>query len=440
MRRVMIEQWTVMPKYELYKDSWVEWLGEIPAHWKQLPMCAVSSIKSITNVQDLELLSVYLELGVIRFSDADSKRTNPTSEDLSKYQLVSPGDFVLNNQQAWRGSVGVSQYSGIVSPAYLVLKLASFIDPNFANYLFRDGAMVSQYLVCSKGVGTIQRNLYWPQLRRSLVCFPPIPEQTAIASFLDCKTAQLDQAVAIKEKQIALLKERKQILIQNSVIRGLNPDVPMRNSGVQGIGEIPAHWGVKSIRYAFTFLNNRRLPLSAVERESRQGTYPYYGASGVIDYVDQYLFDEPLILIAEDGANLLSKSTPLAFVAEGKYWVNNHAHIIKPKYHGFRYWAELLSSLDYTVYISGAAQPKLTRDRLASVKIPVPPKNEIIEIIELIETESAKIEQAISIQQQQIDKLKEYKTTLINSAVTGKIRVSELVEGSVPELADSLVA
>ena len=104
-----------------------------------------------------------------------------------------------------------------------------------------------------------------------------------------------------------------------------------KDSGVEWIGDIPIHWDVKNLRYAFDFLNHRRIPLIALERGNKQGRYPYYDASGIIDYVDAYLFDEKLLLIAEDGANLLSKSTPLGFLAEGKYWVNNHTQNLEPE-------------------------------------------------------------------------------------------------------------
>ena len=162
--------------YPHYKSSGFEWLGNVPAHWEVLPLCAIATPKSITGQQHRELLSVYLDRGVIRFSEVEEKRTNVTSEDLSKYQAVDPGDFVLNNQQAWRGSVGVSSHSGIISPAYHVLSLSPKIHTGFANLLFRDRAMVTQYLVCSRGVGSIQRNLYWPHCYASdktglLCCF-----------------------------------------------------------------------------------------------------------------------------------------------------------------------------------------------------------------------------------------------------------------------------
>ena len=247
---------TAMQKYKTYKWSGNPFFGDIPSCWDIYPLFKIAKIKSIINKQDEELLSVYLDRGVIKFSDVDEKRTNVTSLDLSKYQFVEKGDFVLNNQQAWRGSVGVSNHIGIVSPAYLVLSLSKEINPKYANYLFRDGSMVSQYLICSKGVGTIQRNLYWPHLRRTIVALPSYIEQTAIANFLDTKTNQIDEAIAIKEQQIALLNERKQILIQQAVTQGLDPTVPMKDSGVEWIGKIPEHWEV--IRFKNLFSQSRQ--------------------------------------------------------------------------------------------------------------------------------------------------------------------------------------
>jgi len=231
-------------KYDAYKDSELPSFGSVPIHWEIVPLCSITTLKSITNVVNEELLSVYLDKGVIRFDDVTEKRTNVTSLDLSKYQLVEEGDFVLNNQQAWRGSVGVSIYRGIVSPAYLVLKLSPKVDAKFANYFFRNSAMVSQYLINSKGVGTIQRNLYWQHLKRSDVVLPPREEQIEIAEFLNQKTAEIDQAIAIKEQQIALLNERKQIVIQKAVTQGLDPNVTMKDSGVEWIGQIPEHWEI----------------------------------------------------------------------------------------------------------------------------------------------------------------------------------------------------
>lgn len=199
------------------KDSGVDWIGDIPEHWEVKPLMSETELKSVTNCADRELLSVYLDLGVIRFSDVDQKRTNATSLDLSGYQAVDPGDFVLNNQQAWRGSVGVSKYTGIISPAYIVLTLSGKFDIDYANYLLRSSVMVAHYLMASKGVGTIQRNLYWQHVKRMPVFIPPMKEQQEIVSYISEKTSEIDLAINSQEKQIEKLKEYKASLINSAV-------------------------------------------------------------------------------------------------------------------------------------------------------------------------------------------------------------------------------
>ena len=234
--------------YPVMKDSGVPWLGEVPEHWEILPICALARRRQQTNEQQRELLSVYLGRGVVPFSSVDEKRTNATSEDLSKYQAVEPGDFVLNNQQAWRGSVGVSRYEGIVSPAYLVLALDGRLNREFADRLLSGPGMVSQYLISSKGVGTIQRNLYWPHLRRMAVFVPPASEQAAIVRFLDHADRKIRRYIRAKQKLIKLLEEQKQAIIHRAVTRGLDPDVRLKPSGVEWLGDVPEHWEVKRLQ------------------------------------------------------------------------------------------------------------------------------------------------------------------------------------------------
>lgn len=412
------------PKHNFFKPSGFDWIGDVPAHWDVEKLGSMLTAVSEKNHPDLPLLSITREQGVIE-RDVDDQESNHNfiPDDLSSYKLLRKGQFGMNKMKAWQGSYGVSAHTGIVSPAYFIFDFAREVDPNFFNIAIRSKLYVSYFGSASDGVRVGQWDLNPARMRQIPILLPPLPEQRAIASFLDGKCAKIDEAVRIKEEQIKLLRERRQILIQQAVTRGLNPNAPMKDSGIEWIGQIPAHWELRSIRYAFRFRNNQRVPLSGLEREHMQGEYPYYGASGIIDYVDDYIFDEDLILIAEDGANLLSKSTPLAFVARGKYWVNNHAHILEPLFPGFEYWAELLSAVDYTIYISGSAQPKLTRDRLGSVRVPVPPSDELERIIALINGQSEKFRNAISVKENQIVALKEYKMSLINAAVTGKIKV-----------------
>jgi type I restriction enzyme S subunit len=151
--------------------------------------------------------------------------------------------------------------------------------------------------------------------------------------------------------------------------------------------------------------------------------YDYYGASGVIDKVDDYLFDDELLLIAEDGANLVLRNLPLAIIARGKFWVNNHAHILKPKRGNIVYLANLLETLNYMPWISGAAQPKLTQDRLLSVSIAVAPLREQDAVVEYTTKETQPLVTASARLEREIGLLREYRTRLVADVVTGKLDV-----------------
>ncbi|MGX1112791.1 type I restriction enzyme S subunit [Pseudoalteromonas sp. MBR-15] len=434
-----MESLALMPKYEAYKNSGVEWLGAIPVHWNSFPLCAKSKLKSISNKENEELLSVYLDKGVIKFDDVDAKRTNATSSDLTKYQLVEPGDFVLNNQQAWRGSVGVSDYLGIVSPAYLVLSLSEDIVPRFGNYLFRDGAMVANYLVCSKGVGTIQRNLYWPQLKRALVFLPPTEEQLLIACFLDKKTAQIDDAIAIKEQQISLLKERKQIIIQQAVTQGLDPNVPMKDSGVDWIGKVPAHWEVRRSKFVFTQRKERAwkddVQLSATQAYGVIPQDQYEELTGKRVVKIQFHLDkrkhvekDDFVISMRSFQGGLERAWSQGCI-RSSYVVLRAVEEIDPSFYGY-----LLKLPSYIAALQQTASfirdgQDLNFDNFSKVDLFIPPIEEQKEIANYVSAFMKSSDEGIELLLAQIEKLKEYKTTLINSAVTGKIKITpEMVE------------
>jgi type I restriction enzyme S subunit len=259
---------------------------------------------------------------------------------------------------------------------------------------------------------------------------PPLAEQRAIATHLDDKIRKIDALVEKKQRLIDLLKEQRTTIINQLVTTGINPSVRMKDSGIEGIGRIPEHWEVKKVKNEFAFLDHKRVPLSSEERGAMaEKVYDYYGASGVIDKVENYLFNETLILVGEDGANLYSRSTPLAFLATGKYWVNNHAHILRPTRGNINYLVHMLESLDYTPYVSGSAQPKLTIDNLANIKIPVPPVEEQRLILEHLNIEMNRIDAIGSLAQKHTDLLQEIRTALISEVVTGKIDVREHASG-----------
>ncbi len=441
----MIEQLVAMPKYEAYKDSGVEWLGEIPEHWSvKRTKYLFKEIYERSNKGTEELLSVSQYTGVTKKSDRVEEGdllTNAAS--LEGYKKVSIGDLVSNIMLAWNGSLGFSPFNGITSPAYSIYRLNGGGSERYFHYLLRTDLYKAEYKRKSSGVIESRLRLYTEDFFDVWCLLPLLSEQTAIAAFLDQKTAQIDQAVAIKEKQIALLKERKQILIQNTVTRGLNLGAPMRDSGVEWIGEIPQHWQVKRLRligntqngisagadyfgsgYPFVsygdVYNNRELPIAVkgLAKSSDNDRKQYSIEKGDV------LFTRTSETIEEIGFASVCMKTILNSTFSG-FLIR-----FRPKtgelFEGFSkyYFNAPMLRLYFVKEMNLVIRASLSQELLKSLPVLLPPFYEQKNIYDHIETESAKIDQAISIQQQQIDKLKEYKATLINSAVTGKIFVN----------------
>ena len=305
-------------------------------------------------------------------------------------------------------------------------------DSRFLYYLFTSGESF-------RGLGKLgtQLNLNTDTVGSIVLGIPPLEEQAVLSDFLDEETGKLDLLITKKRELVERLKEKRSALISRTVTRGLPPEAaraaglpenpPLKPSGFDWIGEIPLHWGVVTLRYAFHNLDYRRIPVAAEDRAALKKTYPYYGASGIIDFVDEFIFDETLILVAEDGANLLSRSTPLAFLAKGKYWVNNHAHILKPIKGDIRYWAAVLQTYDFSPLVTGAAQPKLTSDNLGGIRLPNPPPDEQFAIANYLDCETEKIDVLVVQVESAIERLQEYRAALINAAVTGKIDVRKAI-------------
>jgi type I restriction enzyme S subunit len=183
------------------------------------------------------------------------------------------------------------------------------------------------------------------------------------------------------------------------------------------LGIIPKEWEVKRLGEICTFLDSQRIPIKDADRGKMQGKYPYYGASGIIDYVNDYIFDDDLILLGEDGANIIMRSTPLAFLVSGKVWINNHAHVLKTKSGFSRYYVcNYLESLSYDKYNTGTAQPKLNREVCEKIPVLLPPKKEQNRLSELFTTWDTAIEK----QSELIEKLKLRKRALMQQLLTGK--------------------
>ena len=246
-----------LPKYEAYKESGHEWIGKVPQGWEVSTLGGWRSAVSIKGYPNLPLLSITREQGVIQ-RDVDDQDSNHNfiPDDLSGYKLLKERQFGMNKMKAWQGSYGVSKFTGIVSPAYFIFDFKKPIWPSFFNWAIRSNLYVSYFGSASDGVRVGQWDLSKDRMKVIPFLLPSEDEQKLISKFLDKKTTQIDEAIAIKEQQIALLKERKQIIIQKTVTQGIDPNVPMKDSGVDWIGEIPEHWDIVPNKKIFSLKKN----------------------------------------------------------------------------------------------------------------------------------------------------------------------------------------
>lgn len=395
-----------MKKYESYTICPSLWNKEFPSHWCVLPMYAVAKEKSICNCVDLPLLSVYLDVGVVPFSAKAEKRTNVTSKDLSKYQRVDFGDFVLNNQQAWRGSVGISFDTGIVSPAYVVLSMNDYLDSRYANYLFRSRIMVEQYLINSKSVGSIQRNIYWPALKRTKVLIPFRDEQDQIVRFLDWKVSSINRLINIKKKEIKDIDALKRSLISHAITHGLSADAPMKYSGVKWLGNIPAHWRIMKLRqilHPVSEKNHPELPLLSVVREHGVILRDIEDTESNHNYIPDDLSGYKVVKKGQFAMNKMK-------AWQGSYGISDYTGIVSPAYFIFDMAFENLEYFHYAirskVYVNFFAQASdgirvgqwdLQMDKMKEIPFIIPPSDEQNAIVEHIKNTLPTYNNAIEI-------------------------------------------
>lgn len=439
MSNIMFAQTT---GYHSYKNSGFAWIGEVPKHWDVTCLGVCLKAYSEKNRPDLPLLSITRELGVIERDIEDQESNhNFIPDDLSGYKVLKKGQFGMNKMKAWQGSYGVSKFTGIVSPAYFIFDFIKDIDPHFFNWAIRSKLYVSYFGSASDGVRVGQWDLSKTRMKSIPFLIPPREEQASIVRYLDSKTAQIEEAIAIKKKQIELLKERKQIIIQQAVTQGLNPDAPMKDSGVDWIGDIPQDWQVCKVR--------------RVLKEHRQGfytteSYIHDGVKlaritdikdGLLDYSEM-----PYVKISEYDEKLFSFQNGDFLFGRTGAGVGKFCRVIKeeravfasylikfsfdlsrvhPEFLELYFSSELfLRGLFSSTH--GGANQNIHAENVKDQIICLPPKNKQEEIFRELKYPFIKLDKCVNSLFEQIENLKEYKTTLINSTVTGKIKVTEL--------------
>ncbi|WP_282064006.1 hypothetical protein [Vibrio rotiferianus] len=434
-----MESITSTPKYGQYIDSGYEWIGEIPQHWDLVKLGSCLSPVSVKNCPELPLLSITREQGVIE-RDVDDQESNHNfiPDDLSGYKKLEKGQFGMNKMKAWQGSYGVSKFTGIVSPAYFVFDFTKAINPEFFNWAIRSKLYVSFFGSASDGVRIGQWDLSKTRMKVIPFVLPSEEEQSLIANFLEKKTTQINDAIAIKEQQISLLKERKQIIIQQAVTQGLDPNVPMKDSGVDWIGEVPEHWGIVP---GFTvFKEGKDSNKGMIESQVLSLSYgniivkPEEKLVGLVpESFETYQIALPgdIIIRCTDLQN--DKTSLRTGIVRNKGIITSaYLNLRLKTEHSAEFMHYFLHVLDITkaIYRFGSGlRQNLSYQDFKHMRILMPPKAEQIEIVNYINNRVEMAESSIDLIKNQIEKLKEYKTTLINSAVTGKIKITpEMIE------------
>lgn len=431
----------IRPETEM-KESGASWMGKIPCEW------SVSKLKwylrriDPRNPGDKQVLSLYREYGVIPKDSRDDNH-NATSEDTSKYKYVRVGDFVVNKMKAWQGSVAVSEYDGIVSPAYYVYH---FTDDSYHrryfHYLLRS-CYKEEFMRLSGGIRVGQWDLNSKDLDNVLIVIPKKEEQQAIADYLDETCSQIDEIIAEAKASIDEYENLRQSIIYEILTKGPDDNVEMKDSGVEWIGKVPSHWMIGKVKYGTTKVGSGKTPKGGAE---------VYMTSGVMFLRSQNIYNDGLRLdnpyyiseeIDEEMKNTrVQKNDVLLNITGGSIGrccifdgsisnanVNQHVCIIRvnssvflPEYMHL-FWISLIGQISIKSYQTGGNREGMSAEAIKNTPIPIIPIGEQRRIVDLIKPKIDDFNSLIAEKESLINDLEAYKKSLIYEVVTGKRRV-----------------
>ena len=442
-------------QYPSYKKSGVEWLGDVPEHWEsnRLKKYLIERNEKNTPVKTDNLLSVTMYQGVIPVSEKQGNGGNKPKENLENYKISYPNDIVLNSMNVIVGSVGLNKYTGLISPAYYALynrnknnniKFFSYIfhNPFFQKGLFGLGNGI-MYKESEDGkLNTIRLKIPMEKLNQVVLPCPSISEQNQIVAFLDTETARIDNLVAKQEKLIELLEEQRKSIISHAVTKGLNPNAPMKDSGVEWLGEVPNDWNFSRLDAVSKIVRGNSAFSKMDLLESGKYVALQYGKTYKVNeinesfgsYVNQEFFKKSQITEFGD-IILISTSETLEDLGHSCFYarhdvglIGGEQFLLKPKNQNFGkyiYYATKAFSSYLQRYATGLKVFRFNLDDLKKIYIPDISLVEQQKIAEFLDKETARIDISVLKQKSLIEKLKEYRASIISHAVTGKIDVRE---------------
>lgn len=422
---------TTAKGYTEMKDSGIQWIGEVPVHWEITRMKSILENVSIRNHPEAEVLSLYRDLGVLPKNSRDDNH-NVTSEDTAQYKYVEVGNLVINKMKAWQGSLAVSNYEGIVSPAYYVCKFrSSKINKRYIHFLVRCSAYAQEFERLSTGMRVGQWDLGISDFMRVPVLLPPFPEQSAIAAYLDTQCAKIDEIIAQAKASIEDYKQWKASIIYEAVTKGLDPNVEMKDSGIPCVDKVPKHWTVTRFGKIAAVKSNLVNPKDYQSYKQISPENIEKGSGVLLDYVT---VEESGVISGNHlfykGQILYSKIRPTlnkVIIAPFDGLCSADMYPIDTD-HCSRFILYLMLSAyfnEQVALVTGnrVKMPKINQNELSQIMVAIPSDTEEQQIAKYLDLSCSQIDVLIKEKQSLIDDLESYKKSLIYEVVTGKRRV-----------------
>lgn len=425
---------TNMTKIDMQKNSFkpsdVDWLGDIPEGWETKRNLGLFSerkerVKHFAN-EEFELLSVTIRQGVVQQLELSEtkERKDSSNDNKSNYKCVRKGDITYNKMRMWQGAAGESKYDGIVSPAYIILKPKTQVVSRYFHYFYRTEMFNEVAYQYGHGITDDQHSLRYWQFKALYSPLPSLETQKRIADFLDEKTKIIDELVAKKERLVELLREKRTALITRTVTKGLDPHAKLKSSGVDWLGDIPEGWKVKRLKFCLGLVNKKGVGDSgnkiALENiESWTGKYIETDANyegGTEFNKNDVLFGKlrpylAKVFLAHDNGEAI-----------GDILVYRARKEVLPKFAFYFFLSDgFIDVVNSSTY--GAKMPRTEAFFIGNLMFVYPNIIEQKQISDFLDTETAKIDKAVALVESQTEKLKEYRSSLIYSSVTGKTKI-----------------
>jgi type I restriction enzyme, S subunit len=436
---------TKLGPYPKYKDSGIPWLGQIPEHWDVRRNGRLFAQRNETGFGELPILEVSLRTGV-RVRDMDNLKRKQVMSDAEKYKRAAKGDIAYNMMRMWQGALGTAPVDGLVSPAYVVARPFEETNPYYYSYLFRTEGYKAEVDGYSRGIVKDRNRLYWQDFKRMPSCSPPPEEQAAIVRFLDGNAALVRQFIRNRRQLIDVLIEQKQAIVNTAVTRGLDPNAPMKSSGVDWLGDIPADWETRRLRYLV--VERLKYGANAAAEHVREDWPRYiritdFGFDGKLrqdtfrslepELAKDYMVQDGDVLLARSGATvgksyLVSGITGKACHAGYLIRVRPDREKILPAY-----LALFLQSIAYDRWRSSvfniATIENIGADKYASLAVPLPDLTTQLAILKQVDFKSGPLDQMIRIVEDEIKSIQIYRKRLIEDVVRGAVDILEAVDG-----------